>query len=113
MTTEKRNMETRGNFNEVFWNIEKEPKIAGTFKGFITKKIDGEEREFALMEIEGKEKPYVCGGRDLLNKLEDSDAGRYVEIKFTGKDTFTPKGTKKKVPINRFEVSVEAVAASK
>ena len=109
MTT-KKTMEKRGSFNEVFWSHEKEPKIAGTFKGFMEKKIDGEDRKFAVIEIEGKEKPYLCGGRDLLNKLSEEDAGRYVEISFQGKDTFTPKGTKKKVPINRFDVSVESVA---
>lgn len=106
----KKIMEKRGNFNEVFWNHEKEPKIAGTFTGFMDKKIDGEDRKFAVIEIEGKEKPYLCGGRDLLNKLQDTDAGRYVEIAFVMKDTFTPKGTRKKVPINRFDVAVEAAA---
>jgi RAB protein geranylgeranyltransferase component A len=103
-------MEKRGNFNETFWSHEKEPKLCGTFTGFMQKKIDGEDRKFAVVKVEGVEKPYLCGGRDLLNKLQDTDAGRYVEISFVSKDTFTPKGTKKKVPINRFDVAVEAAA---
>ena len=105
-TETERKFTKRGNFNEVFWNIEKEPAIEGTFKGFMTKTIDKEERVFAVVEIEGHEKPYLCGGRDLLNKLTDADAGKFVRIKFECKDNFTPKGTKKKVPINRFSVEV-------
>lgn len=103
-------MEKRGNFNETFWNHTKEPKLAGTFTGFVTKNIDNEERTFAVIKVEGVEKPYLAGGRDLLNKLTPEDAGKYVEIAFLEKDVFTPKGTKKKVPINRFEVAVEAAS---
>lgn len=110
MTTEtksERKMNQRGNFNEVFWDIQKEPAIEGVFDGFIEKTIDNEKRNFAVIRVEGKEKPYLCGGRDLLNKLQEGDKGKFVQIKFLEKDTFTPKGTKKKVPINRFSVSVE------
>lgn len=109
----KKNLVERGNFNEVFWDIAKEETICGIYKGRITKKIDNEEREFAIIAVEGAEKPYICGGRDLLNKLTEADLDCYVEITFQGKETFTPKGTKKKVPINRFKVLVEAVEDSK
>lgn len=106
-TTTKRKMESREAFKEVFWNHEKKPVLSGIFSGIITKKLDGEEREFACINPEDGGKPVLAGGRDLLNKLTEDDHGKYVEIEFLEKDVFTPKGTKKKVPINRFRVSVE------
>lgn len=111
MTTQtERNYQKREAFNEVFWAHEQEPLIEGIFQGFVTKVLDKDERTFAVVSIEAKEKPYLCGGRDLLNKLNEQDKGHYVRIKFLGKETFTPKGTKKKVPINRFSVEVGELA---
>lgn len=106
--TKERNMKKLGDFNEVFWNHKEGDKLAGTYQGMIEKKIDGETRSFAVVEVEGNDKPFICGGRDLLNKLEGAEAGKYIEIVFKGKENFTPKGTKKKVPINRYEVAIEA-----
>lgn len=105
-TEAKKQYTTRGSFNEVFWNHEKDGEIAGTFTGFLTKTIDKEERRFAVVKVEGKDKPFLCGGRDLLSKLTEEDKGKEVKIKFDFKDSFTPKGTKKKVPINRYVVEV-------
>lgn len=106
MTTERK-MKKLGDFNEVFWNHKEGDTLKGMFKGTIEKKIDDEKRTFAVIEVEGEAKPFICGGRDLLNKLEGAEAGKYVEITFRGKETFTPKGSKKKVPINRYDVAIE------
>lgn len=96
-----------GSFEEDFINLNKEGEsFEGSFVGFMEKEIDKEKREFGVFLLEGNPKKQIIGGRDLLGKLKNVKEGDWVRVTFLEKDTFTPKGTKKKLPIRRYRVEV-------
>lgn len=96
-----------GSFEEDFINLnEPMTSFEGAFVGFMEKEIDKEKREFAVFMLEGKPKKQIIGGRDLLGKLKNVAKDSWVRVTFLEKDTFTPKGTKKKLPIRRYRVEV-------
>lgn len=98
----------KGGFAEEFINLEEGESFVGIYDGTTMKKIDGDERTFAIFIVEGKSKPQILGGADLVNKLEDTDQGAEVRVTYVKKETFTPKGSKKKLPIRRFRVEEKA-----
>lgn len=95
-----------GSFNNEFHDWKSQKTIEGKFLGLVEITIDGEKRQFGEIEVEGMEKKQLVGGRDLMNKLAHVKPGNFIRATFDRPDTFTPKGTKKKVKINRYKLEV-------